>query len=850
MLDNTSDPLITSFRMGLLQPWEDGFDFSLPDGATGCFRLDMPADAQVLAGSAAMPVGTEFDTETLGACGDPITALTVDDFTVGESDGPGSFIVRLSGPANEIVSVDYSTADGTALAGVDYVANTGNLNFQPGDSTQVIQVDILDDAEEEGIETFNLILSNSVNAQIGDPEAIGTIQDDDFQLPSVCGAPAYNPAVDREAFLWKDCSQGVWRTSFAAGGGSWLQYRGTVSSDGGFASVNPVGIESSDVIDYLSVPTEINYLLGMLSVWTDGFDFAPFTDTGTCFELSTPAGTPVLVGPSRTPIATPFDLGTLSDCGSAPPPPDPGPTDTYNIVVVFADDQRIDTFPQMPNVNTRLIPKGVNFDNAYVQTPLCCPARASAYSGGFLAQNTGVLENKAPNGGSQQFNDSINIGTKLQQANYHTMFVGKWQHDYPLAVPYVPPGWSNFTAHASWELDTDWSSFKFLLGSSGQSSAVGSVVDASGQYHVYFERDQILSFLDTVPSGKPFLVFWAPTPPHPPATPAPGDETAFSNYTYRERGYGELDITDKPPWVQKFDPNNVAFGGDEAVRDQLRSILSVDRSLGAIIDKIEAQGKMDNTVLIVTSDNGYMWGEHKLWGKNYAYEESIRVPLLVVMPGVGPRGDDHVVSTVLDLGPTLYDIAGLSDQNTDGTSLLPLLQDPNVPWRNELYFEKYGTVSWANGLWDGLRRDNWKYVKYWTGHEELYDLDADPYELDNLSGNTTYAATLSSMAARTVELRRGLAIKPNFGIPAGAVGEQYTYGFEIWGGTPPFTWSVETGSLPPGLNLNSGNGLVSGVPTTAGSWTFRLRVTGSGIASQAQRQRTYVTAENSIVINN
>ncbi len=844
-LDFKTNPLTASFGMGLVPPWEDGFDLSLPNGTSACFRLDSPNDAQILLGSAQTPVFGDFDSETLGACssGSPIVLISIDDLSVSESAGTANVTVRSNIPAPSAISVSYQSENQSAIAGEDYESAAGTATIQAGQSTTIIPVSITNDTAPEGPEHFFINLDTPTNANVRDAQARITIQDDE-ETP-VCGSPSIDPAVEAAMFLWKDCQSGAWNVRFVAGGRSWTQYKSTIRNDNGFIGLNPIDIERNDRVDNFVDPNIIDIVAGVSPPWTDGLIFTPTNDAGTCIELSSPGDLDIRVGPKKTVVAGPFDIDTLGPCQSAPPAE---PTDTYNILVVFTDDQRFDTLAQLPNINSRLIPNGVMFENAYVPTPLCCPARVSTYTGGYLAQNTGVLENKPPNGGNPQFVDTVNIGTNLQAANYHTMFIGKWQNDYPLLKPYVPPGWNTFAGRAVWAHGTDWSSFKYLIGSSGENAGTGSEVNATGQYHVYFERDQILSFLDNIPGGKPFMVFWATSPPHPPATPDGQDAKAFSDFTYRDRGYTETDFSDKPPWVQKAS-GNAAFNGDEAVRDQLRSLLSVDRGLAAILDKLEAQQKLHKTVIIFTSDNGYMWGEHKLWGKNFAYEESIRVPMLVVAPGISPRIEDKLVSAILDLGPTLYDIAGLPNQNTDGTSLWPLLEDENTPWRNELYFEKYSQISWPNGLWDGLRRDNWKYVRYWTGDEELYDLNADPFELYNQAGNPNYASTLASMASRAAELR-GLAIKPNFGMPNGKVATDYSNDFQPWGGKAPFIWKVETGSLPPGLTLNTSNGDLSGKPTSTGSWKFSLRVTDSVIASQAQKPRTFVSGEFTIVVTN
>ena len=127
-----------------------------------------------------------------------------------------------------------------------------------------------------------------------------------------------------------------------------------------------------------------------------------------------------------------------------------------NVVVVMTDDQRFDAVDHMPNVKA-LAAGGVSFTNAYMPTPLCGPARASMFGGGFLAKNTGVLDNTPPNGGAALFDDSMNFGRVMQQAGYQTLYVGKWINDHWRLGDYVPPGWSRFVGRRSDVLRTDWS---------------------------------------------------------------------------------------------------------------------------------------------------------------------------------------------------------------------------------------------------------------------------------------------------------------------------------------------------------------------------------------------------------
>jgi arylsulfatase A-like enzyme len=300
--------------------------------------------------------------------------------------------------------------------------------------------------------------------------------------------------------------------------------------------------------------------------------------------------------------------------------------------------------------------------------------------------------------------------------------------------------------------------------------------------------------------------------------------------------------------VRHYKPTADGAYGDDFVRKQLQSLQSLDRSVQSVIDQLKTSGLYDNTVIIFTSDNGYLWGEHGLWGKDKAYEESLKIPLFVIMPGIAARVDNSLIAASIDVASTVFDIAGISKQ-TDGMSLVPLLNTPGAPWRADFFIEAADDNTGGNAIWSGLQNGQYKYVRYWTGEEELYDLNADPYELVNLQSDAAHADVKAEMWQRTQQLR-GLAIIPVIKFPASKVGTPFSYQMQTWGGLAPFTWTLLSGALPPGVTLDSAAGLIQGTPTAAGTYKFALRIYDSSLATQTGKPKTFASRVMSLVVSN
>jgi arylsulfatase A-like enzyme len=516
----------------------------------------------------------------------------------------------------------------------------------------------------------------------------------------------------------------------------------------------------------------------------------------------------------------------------------------YNFVIILTDDQRFDSLWAMPIVQDKLVDQGVTFTNAYVPTPVCFPSRAGLILGGFYAHNTGMISSRPPNGDMESFHDTETLATLLQNVGYKTALVGKYLNRYQTMAPYVPPGWNKFVTKISGGVE----SFYVVEGSSGAEPAQGNIVGPIEEYVTDYLKTQALQFLDQH-SNSSFFLLLSSYAPHYPAVPAVRDEYLFPNLIHRERAYLEDDLSDKPQWVKnRFSTHEDRFESiweqDEFHRNQLRSLQAVDRAVGEIVEKIEEKGKLSQTVFFFTSDNGYLWGEHGLFGKILPYEESIRVPFVITIPGVEPEIDDHLVAVNLDIGPTLFDLAGIYDKKTDGLSLVPHLYKSKWTWREDLLIESF-EPKWAGLLFKEGQKD-WKYVEYATGEIELYDLLNDPYEEESRHNEPAYQDMISEKSARLAKIK-GLNII-TYQLPQGTVGAEYDFQLEAWGGTKPYNWSIVGGHLPEGLELDNFTGIISGVPIWAEEQQISIMVEDSSIATHTGLPQSYIK-DFQIIIN-
>ena len=429
-----------------------------------------------------------------------------------------------------------------------------------------------------------------------------------------------------------------------------------------------------------------------------------------------------------------------------------------NIVFILLDDNRFDqTMQFMPLTNSLLGSQSVKFNNAFVAVPLCCPSRASILSGQY-SHNHGVLENSLPQGGVQAFNDSSTIATWLKQAGYKTGMFGKYLNNYYQVAPYIPPGWDDWRggdAVAEENLD-----FNYSLNENG---VIVNYGNQPQDYATDVLATKIVNFIENTPQGQPLFTYFAPHA----FLPATQDVGTFSSYpNWRPISYDEADVSDKPIWVRNLSPIppnptvcNYSFciGSDDFHRMTLETLQAVDRAVASIVDALSRTGRLNNTVIIVTSDNGLSWGEHRwLNAKWCVYEECVKVPLWIRVPGVAGRTDNKL-SVNVDFAPTFAEWAGVvPPTNVDGYSMATLLKNPSAPWPTERLLEYLG-VSGPFGVperrFRAVHTSQYVYSEYDNGDREFYDLIADPLQLQNSFTNPIYLSTITTLQNALSALR-------------------------------------------------------------------------------------------------
>jgi N-acetylglucosamine-6-sulfatase len=461
-----------------------------------------------------------------------------------------------------------------------------------------------------------------------------------------------------------------------------------------------------------------------------------------------------------------------------------------NIIFILADDHRYDAMGFMNRIKglqtpgmDRLAREGAHIKNAFVSTALCSPSRASILTGQYAHTHT-VVNNESPLPANLKF-----FPQYMQQKGYQTAFFGKW--------------------HMGNTDDQPQTGFDHWLSFQGQGVYYNPVFNINGKrikqpegsYTTDLLTDNTIQWLNDRDKKKPFFVYLSHKGVHAEFYPAKRHEGKYASMpiicppsmyltaTDSSKTFGiptapatAVNYRDIPNWVrrQRYSWHGVDYmyhgqiPFDDFYHRYLETLMAVDESIERVVNWVKEQGLDQNTMVVYMGDNGFSFGEHGLIDKRHAYEESMRVPMLVWAPGMVKPGsvvEQNIMN--VDLAPTFLELAGISKPaDMQGFSFGDILRGGNVAWsRKNVFYEYYWESAFPQTpTMFAIRTSQYKYIYNHGGWDinELYDLQKDPWEMNNLIRDTTLRKT--GIALRTelfkwLEETKGLQIplKPPVG---------------------------------------------------------------------------------------
>lgn len=420
-------------------------------------------------------------------------------------------------------------------------------------------------------------------------------------------------------------------------------------------------------------------------------------------------------------------------------------TDVKNVVFVLVDDLDWNLFNQIPRL-AALKEQGITFANQTVTDSLCCPSRVSIMRGQYIHNHEVISNIEKTGGGWPTFRDRREeqdcLPVWLDNVGVTTALFGKYLNDFPSKpseTTYIPPGWDEWGVPIS--RGDSYSGYNYTMNDNGTLVRYGN---KSSDFLNDVITRKATEFIGSAPS--PFFLELSTYSPHKPAPVANrnalkhGGTLAPRNPTYNSFG------VDEPTWMranEKLTPKQLARA-DRLWQKRARSAESIGDSLDAITAKLKETGHDKDTLVVVTTDNGYHVAERRMYkGKRTPYASDTVVPMIVMGPGVPMGVTVDAMTSTIDLGPTFAELLGATAPNwVDGRSLLGFFAQGETPqgWRNAVLSESLGVSTPedpdfqknAPPQFFALRSVKWLYVEYVDGSKTLYDLENDPYEMVNL----------------------------------------------------------------------------------------------------------------------
>jgi N-acetylglucosamine-6-sulfatase len=444
-----------------------------------------------------------------------------------------------------------------------------------------------------------------------------------------------------------------------------------------------------------------------------------------------------------------------------------------NVIVIVVDDLRYDEFTagghpylETPNID-RLAAEGATFSGAFHAVPLCSPNRASILTGQYPSRH-GIIDNVARDRASHRLQT---FPIAMQVAGYETGFLGKWHMGND---PTPRPG------------------FDYWAAIPGQGRTVNPAIYEDGAlqrvegYITDLLTDRAVDFIGRERDG-PFMLYIGHKAVHPDARqlddgsvdadyprayiPAPRHRGLYEDRVYPRQPnvvsspdaldgkpalQRSLRNRDSPAMAEEFSFMLDLGTSEETIRRRAEMVLAVDEGLGRMIAALEVSGTLDDTMIMVTSDNGFFFGEHWLsQERRLPYEESVRLPLIVRYPALASPGSLIAgLALSIDIAPTVLEVGGAEiGDHIQGRSLVPLLLGDDVGWRESVLIEFYTHENPRPWLMDmdyrAVRTDRYKLI-HWMQHpadRELYDLQEDPFEMQNLIDDPAMARVVAELGA-------------------------------------------------------------------------------------------------------
>jgi arylsulfatase A-like enzyme len=410
---------------------------------------------------------------------------------------------------------------------------------------------------------------------------------------------------------------------------------------------------------------------------------------------------------------------------------------TPSFVVVLADDMGNAQLEAMARVRQVIGKAGTTFRRAFVESPICAPSRATFHTG-KLAHNHGVVSTNT-SGVLITPQESDSLAVRLRDAGYRTAFYGKYVNRY--LGNYTPPGWSH------------WRGFVHTLAYDATVVINGSIVPVPGHSDTWM-RDRAAELVRKTPITTPLLLVIAPTAPHLPHLAPPRHAgTHAGAQVPRGLAFNEADVSDKPAIFQDplLTPVQVQ-ALDLSFAASLDQLQAVDEIVGHVYAALRDTGRLADTYLIFTSDNGIHFGQHRQReDKTHPWETDVRVPFLVRGPGVPVRTDRQTMIGNADTPATILELAGLSSAGMDGASFAAALHG-GAGIRTAMPITFWDQSSPYRLKWKGVRTARHTWVQYREGPTMLYDNEVDPGQLVNITKLSSSAGLRAELSALTERL--------------------------------------------------------------------------------------------------